>query len=229
MARADGLTTLREPKRLLADNTEERPADLMITGWTIPTSDLTRHAMDVATPLVDSGMSTMSHANRLLRAKTVGTAGLDAEQKKIDNIGLPADRRFRGNSLSMKERCRLNGINFIPIALEGDGHASKKMMRFIKNVSDTAHHLRDANSATFKSYFVSRIANILHQTTAHLSIRQCASARQKLLSYSSIPLAGLTRDNDLSQELQTTLPAYVCKRREWRQRNSNLGVRVGSF
>ena len=103
------------------------------------------------------------------------------------------------------------------------------MMTLLKNVSDSAHHLRDHNRAAFKSYFLSRIANTLHQVSARLALRQTASARQKLLSYSSTPLAALERDVDLGQELQTTLPAYVCKRREWREQHSNMGVNSRSF
>jgi hypothetical protein len=114
--------------------------------------------------------------------------------------------------------------------LEGDGQASEQMMSLIKNVSDAAHHLKDANRSNFKAYFTSRLANTLHQCSAKLALRQTAAARQKLLSYHSLPLAGLEQNIDFGQELQTTLPAYVCKRREWRQRHNNLGVRgLGSF
>jgi hypothetical protein len=129
----------------------------------------------------------------------------------------------------MAARCRVNDINFLPVALEGDGHASKNMVTFIKNVSDAAHHIKDANRSTFKSYFTSRIANTLHQVSAKLSLRQIAATRQKLLSYSSVPLAGLEHDIDFGQELQTTLPAFVCQRREWRQRNNTGGMSLGSF
>ena len=103
------------------------------------------------------------------------------------------------------------------------------MVTFIKNVSDSAHHIKDANRATFKSYFTSRIANTLHQVSAKLALRGIASARQSLLSNSNIPLAGLEQDVDLAQELQTTLPAFVCQRRQRRQRNSNGGMSLGTF
>ena len=229
MTKAAGLTTMREPRGLLADNPDERPADIFITGWRIPGTEFIKHAIDLTVPLPDSAFAYLPMAQQRQRAATIGVTGRHSETRKRDNTGSLTDQRQRGNSFTMKERCRLSGINFLPVALEGDGCASKTMMTFIKNVSDSAHHLKDANRSAFKSYFMSRIANTLHQVSAKLALRQTAACRQKLLSYSSNPLIGLEKDIDLSQELQTTLPAFVCKRREWRQRNNNLGVSARSF
>ena len=227
--KAAGLTVMSEPRGLLDDNIEERPADLYITGWRIDGTELLNHAVDVTTPLCDSMWAAATAVQRLERTSTVGSVGRAAEIRKCVNVGSAADQRARGNTRTMSERCRRNDIHFLPVALEGDGHASKNLVTFIKNVSDSAHQLKDANRATFKSYFTSRIANTLHQVSAKLSLRGIAHARQKLLSYSSIQLAGLEQTVELGQELQTTLPAFVCQRHQWRQRNNRGGLPLGTF
>jgi hypothetical protein len=82
MCKAAGLSVRREPYGVLADNPDERPADLLIEGWTVPNIPFTTHAVDVTCPLADSGWAALSQANCNERASTVGIAGRLAEKKK---------------------------------------------------------------------------------------------------------------------------------------------------
>ena len=127
----------------------------------------------------------------------------------------------------MLQRCKDRNIHFWPIALEGDGVPTSNFTSYINHVCDAAVKLKGANRASFKSYFLSRIANTLHKVSATLALRQSAAARA-LLVYRQGPADVLGDDVDFSQELQTTVPVYVSRRREYRNRNSNLGVRLRS-
>jgi hypothetical protein len=225
MTRAAGLAPAKEPKRLLPDNPEERPGDLFFPGWNAPGREETRIAVDFTCPLADSSWSTLTEAQKTARANVVGTAGKAAEDRKAGNIGTEEEQQARGNSLTMRERCELQNIHFWPIALEGDGVPSESFMSFFNHVCDTAHKLKGVNRSTFKSYFASRLANTLHQLSAKLSLRQIAGARVTLVGLENA-VSGLQASVDFNQESQTILPAYASQRREWRNRNSNLGVRL---
>ena len=105
------------------------------------------------------------------------------------------------------------------------GVPTENFIRYINHVCDAAVKLKGANRASFKSYFLSRIANTLHQVSARLALRQSAAARAVLV-YKQGPADSLAHSVDFTQELQTTVPAFVSNRRVFRNRNSNLGVRL---
>ena len=155
------------------------------------------------------------------RAGVVGSTGKRAEQSKCENVGTLPEQRARGNSDSKSKRCKDRGIHFWPIALEGDSVPTESFISYINHVCDAAVKLTGANRASFKSYFMSRISNTLHQVSAQLALRQTAAARAKLV-FRQGPAEGLRGDVDFEQELQTMVPAYVSKRRGWRNRNTNL-------
>jgi hypothetical protein len=225
MGRCAGLTSVKEPLGLLSDCQLDRPADWLISGWYIKGIEETTHAMDLTLPLTDSGWASLSLAVQKERAKTVGVTGDRAEQRKRDDVGTVAEQRARGNSDTMFARCKQRNIHFWPVALEGDGVPTANFISYINHVCDAAVKLTGANRASFKAYFMSRIGNTLHQVSASLALRQTAAARAKLV-YRPGPVEGLRENVDLAQELQTVVPAYVSKRREWRNRNTNLGVRL---
>jgi hypothetical protein len=225
MARAAGLTSVREPRGLLPDCEDERPADWFITGWSVPGVEESKHALDLTCPLADSGWDNLILAVKTERAMVVGSAGVNSEYKKSAKVGSQAEQRARGNAESMEARCKQQQIHFWPVALEGDGVATESFMSYFNAVCDAAQRLKGANRSTFKAYFLSRLANTLHQVSARLALRQTAACRARLVGLSQ-PDVALQEDVDFSQELQTTVPAYVSKRREWRARNSNLGVRL---
>ncbi len=43
----------------------------------------------------------------------------------------------------MSKRCELQGINYWPVPVEGDGQTSANFEAFLKNVSDAASELRN--------------------------------------------------------------------------------------
>ena len=225
MSRAAGLTSVREPGGLLSDCVFDRPGDWFVSGWHIKGVRETKHAIDLTLPLTDSGWATLSLEVQREHAGVVGSTGKHAEQKKRDNIGTLQEQRARGNSDTMMQRCKDRNIHFWPIALEGDGVPSENFISYINHVCDAAVRLTGANRASFKSYFMSRLSNTLHQVSAQLALRQTAAARAQLV-FQQGPAEGLRGNVDFGQELQTMVPAYVSKRREWRNRNTNLGVRL---
>jgi hypothetical protein len=225
MVRAAGLTAVKEPLGLLPDNPDDKPADIYITGWKIPGIEETNHAMDFTCPLSESMWDSITLEVKKERATVVGAMGMDAENRKRDNVGTPTEQRARGNTSTMIVRCRDQNIHFWPVALEGDGVATNSLMSFFNNVCDAAHKLKDVNRSTFKAYFLSRLAHTLHQVSARLSLRQTAAARARLV-YRKGPENDLADDIDLTQQLQTVVPAYISDRRKWRNRNSNMGIRL---
>jgi hypothetical protein len=50
-----GLSVRREPKRLLPDEPEIRPGDLVVCDWTIDGIQKTTHALDFTAPMPDGG------------------------------------------------------------------------------------------------------------------------------------------------------------------------------
>ena len=135
MVRNAGLTATVEPRELLPDNTTERPADIFIVHWEIRTGSIkekdlriySKHAIDLSFPLVDSDLSEQN--------KEIGnTVGIVANKKtlqKLNNVGTRVDRTRRGNSLTMKQRCADQDINYWPIPVEGDGQTSTSFEAFI--------------------------------------------------------------------------------------------------
>ena len=128
----------------------------------------------------------------------------------------------------MVQRCKTNNIHFWPVALEGDGVATNNFLSFFNHVCDAARIIKGVNRANFKSYFLSRLSNTLHQVSARLALRATASARARLVHIPG-PEVGLQEDLTWGQELQAILPAFVSKKREWRNRNSNQGVSLRNW
>ena len=224
MATAAGLASVKEPLGLLRDNPDERPADWYINGWKTKSSRHTKHAMDLTLPLSDSAWDSLTNAVKHERATMVGATGRRAELTKKEKVGSVGEQTARGNDDTMNDRCERENIHFWPVALEGDGVPSESFMAYINDVCDAAQTLTGANRTTFKSYFLSRISNTLHQVSAHLALRQTAACRARLLVH-RLPSDALRTDVDFRQQLQQTLPAFVSQRQEWRNRNSNQGLR----
>jgi hypothetical protein len=225
MCKAAGLTVVKEPLGLLGDNADEKPGDIYITGWNIKGCQQTSHAIDCTFPLVDSDFKHLSVEQKLTRSTVVGATAREFEERKRSMIGTAAEQRARGNADTMEKRCKAQNIHFWPVAMEGDGVPSDNFLGFINHVSDAAQKLKEANRATFKAYFSGRIANTLHQISAKLALKQTAACRSRLVHRPG-PLEIIHADVDFEQELQTVVPGYVSKRREWRNRNSNQGVRL---
>ena len=57
MCASAGLSVRREPKRLLPDEPEIRPGDLVVSDWTIDGIQQTTHALDFTAPMVAGGVS----------------------------------------------------------------------------------------------------------------------------------------------------------------------------
>ncbi len=222
MCKTAGLATRREPMGVLDDDTEERPADFLIENWTVDGVEFSTHAVDLTCPLSDSSWNGLSAAARTYRAKTVGVAGLAAEKKKRINVGTSAEQRHRENSDPMSVRCRKREVNFWPVGLEGDGVPTKAFSHFFNAVCDSAKNLRGLNRGSFKSYFQSRIANVLHQTTAALALRRIAVERIRLSGQERDAVYGPVDPDEVCQEQQTILPSVVSYRRDFVASNRGL-------
>jgi hypothetical protein len=212
MCKAAGLTTRREPSEVLLDNPDERPGDLVIENWTVPKVQYSRHAIDVTCPLADSSWRGLPPAQRDKRSGSVGVAALAGEAAKSTNIGTVADRAHRGNTLTMTQRCHRHEVHFWPIGLEGDGVPTRGFSHFINNVCDAAKNLKDANRASFKSYFLSRISHTLHQTSARVALRRIAAERARIIGQDSSVDFGSGALPDLRHEPQTLLPGEASHR-----------------
>ncbi len=80
------------------------------------------HAIDFSFPLVDSkGMESKSKHRICLE---VGVVANKKATSKSSNIGSEQDQKKRGNDRSMNKRCELQGINYWPVPVEGDGQTS---------------------------------------------------------------------------------------------------------
>ena len=153
MARAAGLTSVKEPLGLLPDCADERPGDWYITGWKIKGVKQSNHAMDLALPLTDSQWDNLIADVKAERASMVGTTGYHSEMKKRQKVGAEEEQRARGNDHTMTERCQQQNIHFWPVALEGDGVPTENFLSYINHVCDAAQKLKGVNRGTFKSYF----------------------------------------------------------------------------
>ena len=181
MSRAAGLTATREPRGLLPDEPDIRPADVCIHDWTIDGIRHRKHAVDFTAPTTEGRWATLTAAGKEKRASSVGSAALDAEARKRAHRGTPAEQTARGNDFTMQERCHRQGIHFHPIAMETDGFQSEQFRGFFTNVCNAAKELTDQNPAAFKAFWQKRIACCLHQTNSQQCLRRAASLRSHLL------------------------------------------------
>ena len=223
MVSAAGLTVQREPKGKLPAEPELRPGDLCISDWTVDGIVQTEHCIDFAAPVVNGNWSHLHNDEKLLRSCVVGVAGKRIEDIKSAKKGTKREQEDRGDDFSMKERCRLQHINFWPVAIEVDGAITSSFLRFFNNVCDAASNLTEQNRAAFQHYWSKRIACDLHQQNARLSLQRAASLRRHLRR---LPV---TSDDVLQyHQLQTELPSSVSDRSEFRdrQRNFNAARRV---
>jgi hypothetical protein len=152
-----GLTAIAEPRRLLPDNTTERPADIFIVHWEIRTGSIkekdllridSKHAINLF-PLADS--DTKNEPSKEI-GNTVGIVANKKTLQKLNNVGTRLDRTRRGNSFNMKQRCTDQDINYSywRIPVEGDGQISTSFEAFINKVSDSASNVRH-NPHCFKN------------------------------------------------------------------------------
>jgi len=146
------------------------------------------------------------------RAGKVGSAGLARETYKKGKLGDHASQLLRGNELTMEARCDIEHIHFWPIGLEGDGTPTLAFEQFFNNVCDAAVQIKSLNRQSFKTYFQSRIANTLAQTSARQSLSATSYCRAKIINQSTPAVFGRVDDDDLVVEPQTSLPAYVSRR-----------------
>ena len=177
MFKSAGLLSSKEPKYLLPDNANDRPADNLVQDWVIPREPFTTHAIDVTLPLPDSSLRWISSQERCLRASTVGHLAEKATQRKRDDTGTPTERQFRGNSATMQERCRLQRIHFWPIGIEGDGVPSKEFSSLIKNTSKTAAQLRGHDAIAFGRKWTTDIGCTIARTSASVSLARCLATK----------------------------------------------------
>ncbi len=88
------------------------------------------HAIDFSFPLVDStGMESKSKHRICLE---VGIVANKKATSKSNNIGSKQDQEKRGNDRSMNKRCELQGINYWPVPVEGNGQTSANFEAFLK-------------------------------------------------------------------------------------------------
>ena len=184
MVRSAGLTATAEPRGLLPDNTSERPADIFIINWEIKTGSQTqkdlkifsKHAIDLSFPLVDNYPNgcTKDICNK------VGVVANRKTLAKLNKIGSARERTQRGNSLTMKQRCADQDINYWPIPVEGDGQPSTSFEAFLNKVCDSATNVGH-NPLCFKKRWTTILACALAKNSAQMVLRR-ASAEFKRLS-----------------------------------------------
>jgi hypothetical protein len=167
---------------------------------------------------VDSRFTKLNLADSELRASTVGVVARAAEQRKRDSTGGVEEQRTRGNAATMQERCRREGINFWPIAVEGDGFASTQFTDFFNNVCNAACELTDKDPGSFKSYWKTRFGCLLTKNSARLTLRRAANVRQ---FYANRGRGFSDVDEDFTGESQMRLPIYVSDRSSFRARNAS--------
>jgi hypothetical protein len=173
------------------------------------------HAIDFTAPSVDGGWSSLTIAEKNLRATRPGVAARRAEEFKRGYSGTAEGRANRGDNLPMTERCRQQRIHFWPVAVEVDGAITPSFLRFFKNVCNAAKTLTGQNLSSFKHYWSKRVACELHQFNARLGLQRAASLRRSLLR---LPAAA---ENVMQfDQLQTDfLPSSVSGRSEFRDRH----------
>jgi hypothetical protein len=168
MVRSAGLTATAEQQGLLP--TSERPADIFIINWEIKTGSTTqkdlriysKHAIDLSFPLVDSNNS--GSVKEI--CKTVGVVANKKTLAKLNNIGTTHERTRRGNSLTMKQHCADQDINYWPIPVEGDGQTSISFEAFLNKVCDSASNVGH-NSLCFKKRWTTILAFALAKKRRH--------------------------------------------------------------
>jgi len=220
MCKAAGLTAVREPAGLLRDNSQERPADIFIWDWKVEGVRESKFAIDFTCPLIDSNWGNLSQAVRSKRASTVGVLGREKEQAKRDKVGTPAEQAERRNGKTIQERCRLEHIHFLPVAIEGDGCTSSGFTAFLNNISNAAGENTEQDRIAFKKYWTTRLACVFSKACAKYSLRRSSSCRQ-FLAYRGNS-AGIIRA-DMSGEPQTLQPIVVSDRRTYRNLYSARG------
>jgi hypothetical protein len=80
----------------------------------------------------------------------------------------------------MVSRCKQQGINFWPIALEKDGCPTSSFLAFLKNVCDTAGKYTDQNTSSFRKYWFARLACKFNHHIASLDLRRSIAFRRTL-------------------------------------------------
>jgi len=183
MVRNAGLTATAEPRGLLPDNTTERPADIFIINWEIKTGSakqkdlkiFSKHAIDLSFPLVDSD----KHDAIQDIGNTVGVVANRKTLSKLNKVGTQAERTRRGNSLTMKQRCADQDINYWPIPVEGDGQTSTSFEAFINKVSDSASNVGH-NPRCFKKRWTTTIACALAKKGAQMVNRRTSAEYKRL-------------------------------------------------
>jgi hypothetical protein len=178
-----GLTATAEPRGLLPDNTTERPGDIFVVNWEIRTGstkqkDLriySKHAIDLSFPLVDSHLG---EQNKEI-GKMVGIVANKKTLQKLNNVGTRADRKRRGNSFTMKQRCADQDINYWPIPVEGDGQTSTSFEAFINRVSDSASNVGH-NPRCFKKRWTTILAYTLAKKGTQMIISRTSNEYKRL-------------------------------------------------
>jgi len=96
--------------------------------------------------------------------------------------------------------------------LEGDDTPTLAFEQFFNNACGAAVQIKSLNRQSSKTYFQSRIANALVQTSTRQSLSATSYCRAKIINQSTPAIFGRVDDDDVVAEPQTSLPAYVSRR-----------------
>ena len=102
----------------------------------------------------------------------------------------------------MSKRCNLQGINYWPVPVEGDGQTSANFEAFLKNVSDAASELRNPghNSSSFKrKWKILLLACKLANKIAQIAISRAINEYRRIAKVSA-------PDDELSLQSQMLMP-----------------------
>ena len=217
MCRSAGLHATREPRHLLRDSEFDRPADILIQNWSIEGFKQRKHAVDCSFPMVDSNWNGQTAAEKETKAKRVGVTAEAQADAKRNHIGSAAEQLERGNSATMTERCRLEGIHFWPVPVEGDGAVSKDFEMLIQNVSDAANKIMGHDRQEFQARWMSTFSIKLAVMSARISIQRSSAEYRRLSRMAD-------NQNEFYGQMGTEVPiqAGVNRSREFRNRMSDL-------
>jgi hypothetical protein len=135
----------------------------------------TRHAIDLSFPLVDSYNS----GSIKEICNTVGVVANKKTLAKLNNIGTMHERTRRGNSLTMKQRCADQDINYWPIPVEGDEQTSTSFEAFLNKVCDSASKVGH-NALCFKKRWTTILACALAKQSSQMVLRRSSPEFKRL-------------------------------------------------
>ena len=218
MFRSAGLHVLREPANLLRDSDNERPADVYIKNWSINKSPYRNHAIDLSFPLVESQIKYHSKEFKCLVCSQTGVVANKKAEDKSKKVGSQKDQQVRGNNNTMQQRCNLEGINYWPVPVEGDGQTSAEFEALLKHVSDAAFILRQHNPSSFRRKWKTNFACKLAKKSAQVALTRAVSEYKRITSKNDSA-------DDIALESQMEVPDLVGHNRSYRNQFSRTYIR----